>query len=58
MNLYENWIKDRIQKCQPPLTRTQSEFAKWLIDNHFKISQIGDLVSIFKSVHDFLKYKP
>lgn len=52
--LYLEWVKDA---NLPPLTRTQKEFAEWLLkeENAKVISQIGGLDEIFISVRNFLK---
>ena len=49
---YLKWVKETNQKN---LTNTQHEFAEWLIQNRDKISKIGDLETIFKSVRGWLK---
>lgn len=50
--LYLKWAK---QTKHPPLTRTQKEFAEFLIANKIDIVKIGELESVFKDVRNFLK---
>lgn len=51
---YLEWVK---QANLPPLTKTQHEFAEWLLleDNAKVIAQIGDLDTIFISVRRYIK---
>jgi len=53
-NDYLKWVK---QANLPPLTNTQHKFAEWLFscDISKRISQIGDMESIFISVRKWLK---
>jgi hypothetical protein len=54
--IYLKWVK---QANLPPLTNTQYRFAEWLLSPKIssKITQIGDITSIFSSVSYFLKHK-
>ncbi len=51
-NLYDNWV---VGSGIKNMTRNQSEFAKFLFDNHIVINTLGDMETIFKSVRKYLK---
>lgn len=49
---YKEWVK---ASNLPPMTGTQAEFAKWLIDNRDQLDKIGDLQPIFESIYSWVK---
>lgn len=51
-DLYLKWVKDRKQS---KLTRTEAEFAEWVIKNDEMILKIGSFSNIFKSVNMWMK---
>jgi hypothetical protein len=51
----ETYLKWAAQTKHPPLTRTQKEFAEFLIEHKKEIVKIGELETVFKDVRNFLK---
>lgn len=51
----ETYLKWAAQTKHPPLTRTQKEFAEFLIERKKEIVKIGELETVFKDVKNFLK---
>lgn len=49
---YLKWVKD---KKIAGLTRTQAEFAEWLLTQEDMILQIGNFCVVFESIHGWMK---
>lgn len=53
------WTKENEYRNIPPMTRTQVEFAEWLLapENFQHIDKIGDVSKIFESIYSYSKLR-